>query len=88
MFKASRGMEDIYELNYIRMDVSRFPAVLSVTAMRGKRSSATLPRIRCQQQPALRFCLAKKKSETTTTAASTNCTGWFSSKSCASVSNV
>src|ERR1700688_387192 len=26
-FKASRGIEDIYELTYIRMDGSRFPAV-------------------------------------------------------------
>jgi PAS domain S-box-containing protein len=34
VFKASRGIEDIYELNYIRKDGSRFPAVLSVTALR------------------------------------------------------
>jgi diguanylate cyclase (GGDEF)-like protein/PAS domain S-box-containing protein len=33
-FKASRGMEDIYELSYIRKDGSRFPAVVSVTALR------------------------------------------------------
>ena len=33
-FKASRGIEDIYELNYIRKDGSRFPAVVSVTALR------------------------------------------------------
>jgi len=34
IFKASRGMEDIYELTYIRKDGSRFPAVVSVTALR------------------------------------------------------
>src|SRR6202041_2956547 len=33
--KASRGIEDIYELTYIREDGSRFPAVVSVTALRG-----------------------------------------------------
>jgi PAS domain S-box-containing protein len=32
-FKASRGIEDIYELTYIRKDGSRFPAVVSVTAL-------------------------------------------------------
>jgi diguanylate cyclase (GGDEF)-like protein/PAS domain S-box-containing protein len=34
VFKASRGMEDIYELTYVRKDGSRFPAVVSVTALR------------------------------------------------------
>lgn len=34
IFKASRGIEDIYELTYIRRDGSRFPAVVSVTALR------------------------------------------------------
>ncbi len=34
VFKASRGIEDIYELTYIRKDGSRFPALLSVTALR------------------------------------------------------
>jgi PAS domain S-box-containing protein len=34
VFKASRGIEDIYELTYIRQDGSRFPAVVSVTALR------------------------------------------------------
>jgi PAS domain S-box-containing protein len=33
-FKASRGIEDIYELTYIRKDGSRFPAMVSVTALR------------------------------------------------------
>jgi PAS domain S-box-containing protein len=33
-FKASRGIEDIYELTYIRKDGSRLPAVVSVTALR------------------------------------------------------
>jgi PAS domain S-box-containing protein len=34
VFKASRGIEDIYELTYVRKDGSRFPAVVSVTALR------------------------------------------------------
>jgi PAS domain S-box-containing protein len=37
VFKASRGIEDIYELTYIRKDGSRFPAVVSVTALRDSR---------------------------------------------------
>ncbi len=34
VFKASRGIEDIYELTYIRKDGSRLPAVVSITALR------------------------------------------------------
>ncbi len=34
VYKASHGIEDIYELTYIRKDGSRFPAVVSVTALR------------------------------------------------------
>ena len=34
VFKASRGIEDIYELTYIRKDGSRLPAIVSVTALR------------------------------------------------------
>ncbi|MES2886142.1 MAG: ATP-binding protein [Pseudomonadota bacterium] len=34
VFKASRGIEDIYELTYFRKDGSRLPAVVSVTALR------------------------------------------------------
>jgi PAS domain-containing protein len=34
VFKASRGIEDIYELTYIRKNGSRFPAIVSVTALR------------------------------------------------------
>jgi PAS domain S-box-containing protein len=34
VFKAMRGIEDIYELTYIRKDGSRFPAIVSVTALR------------------------------------------------------
>lgn len=34
VFKASRGIEDIYELTYVRKDGSRIPAVVSVTALR------------------------------------------------------
>jgi PAS domain S-box-containing protein len=37
VFKAARGIEDIYELTYIRKDGSRFPAVVSVTALRDER---------------------------------------------------
>jgi PAS domain S-box-containing protein len=33
-FKASRGIEDIYELTYICRDGSRFPAIVSITALR------------------------------------------------------
>ena len=33
-FKASRGIEDKYELTYIRKDGSRFPAIVSITALR------------------------------------------------------
>ena len=34
VYKASRGIEDIYALTYIRKDRSRFPALVSVTALR------------------------------------------------------
>jgi PAS domain S-box-containing protein len=34
VFKGLRGIEDIYELTYVRKDGSRFPAVVSVTALR------------------------------------------------------
>ena len=34
VFKASRGIEDIYELTYVRRDGSRLPAIVSVTALR------------------------------------------------------
>ncbi|MCX6554844.1 MAG: PAS domain S-box protein [Candidatus Aminicenantes bacterium] len=39
VFKASRGIEDIYELTYIRKDGSRFPAVVSVTALRNAQNT-------------------------------------------------
>jgi len=39
VFKASRGIEDIYELTYIRKDGSRFAAVVSVTALRDAREA-------------------------------------------------
>ena len=34
VFKAARGIEDIYELTYLRKNGSRLPAVVSVTALR------------------------------------------------------
>jgi PAS domain S-box-containing protein len=34
VFKAARGIEDIYELTYFRKDGTRFPAMVSVTALR------------------------------------------------------
>jgi PAS domain S-box-containing protein len=34
VFKASRGIEDIYELTKVRKDGTRFPAVVSITALR------------------------------------------------------
>lgn len=34
VFKASRGIEDIYELTYICKDGSRFPAIVSITPLR------------------------------------------------------
>jgi PAS domain S-box-containing protein len=34
VFKAKRGIEDIYELTYVRKDGSRFPAMVSVTSLR------------------------------------------------------
>src|SRR6188474_251017 len=39
VFKATRGIEDIYELTYIRKDGSRFGAVVSVTALRDVRDA-------------------------------------------------
>jgi len=33
-YKASREIEDIYELTYMRKDGSRFPAIVSITALR------------------------------------------------------
>ncbi len=39
VFKAKRGIEDIYELTYIRRDGSRFPAVVSVTALRDEQNA-------------------------------------------------
>jgi signal transduction histidine kinase/AmiR/NasT family two-component response regulator len=33
-FKASRGIEDIYELTYVCKDGARFPAIVSITALR------------------------------------------------------
>ena len=37
VYRAARGIEDIYELTKIRKDGSRFPAVVSVTALRDEK---------------------------------------------------
>ncbi len=37
-FKASHGIEDVYELTYICKDGSRFPAIVSITALRDDHS--------------------------------------------------
>ncbi len=34
IYKATRGIEDVYELTYIRADQTRFPALVSVSALR------------------------------------------------------
>jgi PAS domain S-box-containing protein len=39
VFKAERGIEDIYELTKVRKDGSHFPAVVSVTALRDARNA-------------------------------------------------
>lgn len=39
VFKASRGIEDIYELTYLRKDGTRLPAVVSITALRDAQSA-------------------------------------------------
>jgi PAS domain S-box-containing protein len=39
VFKASRGIEDIYELSYIRKDGSLLPAIVSVTALRDAKNT-------------------------------------------------
>lgn len=39
VFKASRRIEDIYELTYIRKNGSRFPAIVSVTALRDAKNA-------------------------------------------------
>jgi PAS domain S-box-containing protein len=36
-FKASRGIEDTYELTYIHRNGARFPAIVSITALRDER---------------------------------------------------
>ena len=38
IFKAARGIEDQYELEYVRKDGSRFPAHVSITALRDDKS--------------------------------------------------
>ncbi len=55
VFKASHGIEDIYELTYIRKDGSRFPAVVSVTALRDAKflppSASVNAHTTCQARP-------------------------------------
>jgi hypothetical protein len=45
VFKASRGIEDIYELTHTCKDGSRFPAVLSVTALRDAQDAIRVRRV-------------------------------------------
>ncbi len=40
-FKAARGIEDIYEMTFIRKDGSRLPAIVSITALRDADSGIT-----------------------------------------------
>ena len=49
VFKASRGIEDIYEITYIRKDGSRLPAVVSVTALRDTQRRASS--VTCSSAP-------------------------------------
>ena len=37
VFNASRGIEDVYEMTFLRKDGSRFPAIVSTTALRNER---------------------------------------------------
>ena len=39
VYKASHGIEDMYELTYIRKDGSRIPAIVSVTALRDNQNT-------------------------------------------------
>ena len=41
VFNAMRGVEDTFDLNYIRKDGSRFPALVSVTALRDSQDNIT-----------------------------------------------
>ena len=64
VFKASRGIEDIYELTYIRKDGSRFPAVVSVTALRELRTSSSAT---CSSAPTTPRASRSKRSRRTST---------------------
>ena len=39
VFKASRGIEDIYELTKVRKDGSRYPAIVSISALRDEQNT-------------------------------------------------
>jgi PAS domain S-box-containing protein len=41
VFKASRGIEDIHELTFVRKDGGRFPALVAVTALRDAQEAIT-----------------------------------------------
>ena len=43
VFKASRGIEDVYELTYVCKNGTRFPAVISITALRDDQGKVTHP---------------------------------------------
>ena len=73
VFKAARGIEDIYELTYIRKDGSRFPAVVSVTALRDSNEGVigylligtdnTARKIVEEERKRLEFALRQKNAE-------------------------
>ena len=54
VFKASRGIEDIYQMTYMRKDGSRFPAVVSVTALRDAQNNVIGYLLICTDNTALK----------------------------------
>jgi PAS domain S-box-containing protein len=76
VFKASRGIEDIYELTYIRKDRSRFPAVVSVTALRDAQDVIIGCRARSSIAPTSRASPpTRRASSRSSTSAPSECSG-------------